>query len=101
MTATILNNTPAQGKITLRFEWSANSIKANEIASNAAELLHSRGLGPINQDGQIPFDELSNQQKADILDDYLRDIIISLSHQQAADSAAQAARDAIMKEDFD
>lgn len=81
MTATFHTNQPTAGKTTVRFQWSADSAKLQTIMNNYALHLHSRGIGPTQTHPQtgavtlVPFADLTNQQKLNIVDGYLMEMI--------------------------
>ena len=94
-------------KSTVQFELSADTDKLNGLLNKAAEALHSRGLGPTRElesgDGgpergrarleQVPFEELSNQQKADLLQGYIKTVLQDLVSHQRREDAKKAALD--------
>lgn len=84
MGAEFLPNTPVAGKTTIRFEWAADTAKLQAIAERIAESYHRRGYGPADGGGeQIPFGDLTNQQKLDIIYNFTTDQLKSASQGHA------------------
>lgn len=97
MTAIFQTNTPTAGKTTVRFTWAADTAKVQTIVGNFAQLLHSRGLGPVDANGvKIPFANLTNQQKLNIVDEYLLDTIRGNARQRRLKTAIDTATDAVL-----
>lgn len=97
MTAIFQTNTPTAGKTTVRFIWSADTAKVQTIVGNFAQLLHGRGLGPVDaNEVKIPFANLTNQQKLNIVDDYLLDTISGNARQRRLKTAHDTATDEIL-----
>jgi hypothetical protein len=86
------------GTVCVKFEWpGVETAKATEIVGNAALYDHSRGLGPTEEvDGeqvQIPFAELTNQQKLDMVFAAAQRLIVAQAKTAYINTAQDAARD--------
>ena len=86
------------GTVTIRFDWPGIvTAKAQEIVGYAARYDWLRGLGPTEEvDGeqvQIPFGELTNQQKLDMVFDAAQRLIIAQAKTAYVNAAQNTARD--------
>lgn len=97
MTAIFQTNQPTTGKTSIRFTYSADTAKLQTIVGNFAQMLHSRGAGPVDGNGkQIPFASLTNQQKLDIIDQHLLNAMVNGAKGQRATVAAKVAQDGVL-----
>ena len=83
------------GAVTIRFEWvSVPTARAQEIVNYCALNDHWRGLGPVDEEGQlVPFDELTNQQKLDLVYAAAQRLIIAQAKSAYVNVQQEAARD--------
>lgn len=96
MTAIFQTNQPTTGKTAIRFTYSADTAKLQAIVGNFAQMLHSRGAGPVDGNGkQIPFATLTNQQKLDIIDQHLLNEMVSGAKRHRASIATKAAQEGV------
>ena len=97
------------GTVTIRFEWQSIPIaRAQEIVNYAALYDHNCGLGPTVGEGegerQVPFGELTNQQKLTMTFEAAQRLIIAqakaayINEQQ---DAAKAAATEYADEEYD
>ena len=90
----IVNN----GTVSIRFEWpNIATARAQEIVNYAALYDHNRGLGPTEEvDGeqvQVPFDELTNQEKLDMVYAAAQRLIIAQAKTAYVNEQQNEARD--------
>ena len=86
------------GTVDIRFDWPGIVIaKAQEIVGYAARYDWLRGLGPTEEiDGeqvQIPFGELTNQQKLDMVFAAAQRLIIAQAKSAYVNEQQNSARD--------
>lgn len=80
---------------TVRFEYTATTVKISNILNAAAHYLFDNKFGTdINNPPPVPFASLTNQQKLNLLDDHLKRVIMDLAKSYNANNAADTARDA-------
>ncbi len=80
---------------TIAFEYTALTKKVQDVVGAAARHLYD--LDSVDVPSTAPFDNLTNQQKLDLLDKYVRRLINDAARQaniSAAIAAAAAAADA-------
>ena len=69
------------GMATVAFSYTATTAKNVEVLSDASEALFDRGLGDHgDEETPIVFDDLSNQDKLDLVDAYIKDVIINMAN---------------------
>jgi len=69
------------GMATVAFSYTATTAKIVEVLSDASEALFDRGLGDHgDEETPIVFDDLSNQDKLDLVDAYIKDVIINMAN---------------------
>lgn len=73
---------------TIKFEYSATTSRVVNIIDNAVHYLWSRGRG----DQSANYADLTNQDKLDILDAYLKDNVVDLAKTNYINTASDAAR---------
>ena len=80
-------------QVTVKFEYTANLAKVQQVITDAAHILWDRGLGEHGT-GEAPilFDELNNQQKLDIVDQYVKQEILTLARNYITTIGQNAAR---------
>lgn len=103
MTAIFQTNQPSAGKTTVRFTYSADTAKLTAILDRAALNMWNRKRGLVGASGEfVPFANLTNQQKLDLVDTFIQKTISDLSLQnrhQVAESAARAGVEAALEQD--
>ena len=76
------------GMATVAFSYTATTAKIVEVLSDASEALFDRGLGDHgDEETPIVFDDLSNQDKLDLVDAYIKDVIINMANTKQLDKA--------------
>ena len=73
----------AGDKTTITFEYVADSTKVSNSLNDAVHYLYPAVFGDLydENDVLIPFEELTNQQKLDVLDAWVRKTILDLAKQ--------------------
>ena len=86
------------GTVTVAFAYRATAEKITTTVGDAVHYLYPQTYsGPLEAEGEaiIPFDELTNQQKLDVLDAWLRksvlDFALQYDRQRIRDEATAAA----------
>ncbi len=80
------------GMATVAFSYTATTAKIVEVLSDASEALFDRGLGDHGtKEAPIVFADLSNQDKMDLVDKYLKDVIVNMAN----DFKLKSAKDAV------
>ena len=83
--------TTADGLTKISFEYTATTAKIEAVVGDASEMLFDRGLGDHgDEEAPIVFADLSNQDKLDLVDDYIKDIIVNRANQFKLDEAKDA-----------
>ena len=78
MSATV---TTDSGDTTVSFAYTATTEKIVSVVGDASEALFDRGLGDHgDEETPIVFDDLSNQDKLDLVDAYIKDVIINMAN---------------------
>lgn len=92
MTATFIVN--GDGTTTVQFEYTAANQRVLDTAGDAAHLLFDqhRFVQP-DPDNPLTFDELTNQQKLNLLDAYVLKSILSIAKQYYVEYSIAVARD--------
>ncbi len=90
MTATL---TTVSGNTTLKFEYTATTAKMVDILGDSAEYLWKE---ETDEDGKItnPFEDATNQEKVDVIDDHVKQVIINLANTFKSQKAQTLAREA-------
>ena len=84
----IVNN----GTTTLRLDYTATTAKIQAVSSDAVHILWDRGRGDHGTDDEpIVWGDLSNQDKVDILYDYIKDTIMGLGKEYTVKTDKDAA----------
>ena len=79
------------GMATVAFSYTATTAKIVEVLSDASEALFDRGLGDHgDEEAPIVFADLSNQDKLDLVDDYIKDVIINMANAKLLSKAKDA-----------
>ncbi len=93
--------TVKNGNATLKFEYSSSTEKMNNRAGDAVHELWDRGQGNHGTEEEpIEWDDLSVQDKVDILDEYINTVIKNMAKQYHGSAAAKAGRD-VAEAEFD
>lgn len=79
------------GTITVRFEYTAATQKVQDTIGDAGEFLWSIGIRAPSTPAVGTYDELTNQQKLDIVDFYIRQDVINKAKGQYVTDALAAA----------
>ena len=78
-------------KTKVSFEYEALTAKIQSVVSDCAESLFKNGRGDHGSEEEpIVFADLSNTEKLDIVDDYIKDIIVNRANQFKLDEAKDA-----------
>jgi len=83
MTLTIINN--GDGTFTAEFEYTAAQAKISDTLDAAAHQLWVLGYGPTTPEtgsqpgSRVPYDQLTNPQKLAMIDQFVRDGVVSLA----------------------
>lgn len=78
------------GNTTVNFDYTATNAKIQALVSDAAEALFDRGRGDHGtEESPIVFEDLSNQDKLDLVDDYIKDVIIDMANAKALKKAKE------------
>ena len=81
------------GQTEVSFNYTATTAKIVSVLSDASEALFDRGLGDHgSEEAPIVFADLTNQDKLDIVDGYLKDIIVNMAN----DKKLSKAKDAVV-----
>ena len=80
------------GDVTVRFEYTADLTKVQTVISDAAHRLWDTGAGYHGtKNSPILFDDISNQQKVDIVDQYVKQEILALARNYLTTISRNAA----------
>ena len=83
--------TTADGKTKVSFKYEATTTKIQAVVGDCAEALFDRGLGDHGSEEEpIVFADLSNTEKLNIVDDYIKEIIVNRANQFKLDEAKDA-----------
>lgn len=87
------------GTVTVTFAYTAVTVKAQETVNQAAA--HVYHVYPIlDESGEIvPFENLTNQQKLNILDRHILRVILDAARANLVNEATEAARQAALGDD--
>ena len=86
--------TTSGGDTTMKLQYVAETAKVQEVVGDAVNLLWDRGLGDHgDDDNPIVWGDLSNQDKLDILDGYVKSVILGLAREYEVKAQTAAARD--------
>ncbi len=82
---------------TISFIYTAPTASIISIVGDAGELLYGRDIGniftgPDDSPVLTPYTSLTNQQKLNVVDGYLKQVILTLSNTAKANRAVDAAR---------
>lgn len=81
-------------RVTVTFEYEADLTKAQQVIVDGAHLLWDRGMGNHgDEETPIVFTDLNNQDKLDIVDTYVRRVILDLARTYSSEEAQAAARE--------
>jgi hypothetical protein len=85
------------GNVELTFTYTAELEKVQNVINNTVQFLynHPGGQAYRQYDGGvlIPFDSLTNQQKVDIVDSFVRSSILQKSRRNIIEQSIEAARE--------
>jgi hypothetical protein len=80
---------------TITFSWTAPTEKIVSIVGDCSEYLFDHGYGDHGtEEEQIVFADLNNNQKLQLVEAHLKDVIINASNTFKSIKAQDAARDA-------
>ena len=83
--------TTADGLTSVSFKYTATTAKIVAVVGDASEMLFDRGLGDHgDEETPIVFDDLSNQDKLDLVDAYIKDVIINMANAKLLSKAKDA-----------
>lgn len=90
MSASFIIN--GDGTISFRFEYTAQTQNIQDAANDAAEHLFKEGWflqpDPFNP---LSFDQLTNQQKLDLLDDFVKRSLLGIAKRRYITNSIEAA----------
>ena len=87
------------GMTTVNFEYVATTEKVLTSVEDAVHYLYPNTFGKILEDGVvIPFEELTNQQKLDVLDVWLKKTVLDLAKQYDRQRILEEAKAAAAEE---
>lgn len=93
MTAIFQTNQPSAGKTTVRFTYWADTAKLSAILDRVALNMWNRKRGFVGASGEfVPFANLTNQQRLNLVDAFIQKTISDLSLQNRHNVAGQAAK---------
>jgi len=79
--------------VTVCLEYTAPIAKAQDVIGDAAHYLYDHGKGDHGTDEEpTTFDDLSNQDKLDLVDAHVKQVILDLSNAYMINVAKEAAR---------
>jgi len=88
MSATV---TTDNGNTTVSFAYTATTEKIVSVIGDCSESLFDRGRGDHgDEETPIVFDDLSNQDKLDLVDAYIKDVIINMANAKLLSKAKDA-----------
>ena len=83
------------GELKITFEYQAETTKVQAIIEDAAEYLLSHGYGYYGADDKpVLFEDLTNQEKLDLVNLHVRQVIINLANSWKSTEAQRIAREA-------
>ena len=83
--------TTADGNTKISFEYTATTAKIVEVLSDASEALFDRGRGDHGtEETPIVFADLSNTDKLDIVDEYIKDTVVNMANDKLLSKAKTA-----------
>jgi len=84
--------TTADGLTSVSFKYTATTAKIVAVVGDASEMLFDRGLGDHgDEEAPIVFADLTNQDRLDIVDGYLKNVIVNMAN----DFKLKSAKDAV------
>lgn len=81
--------TVSAGNTTITFTYTGPSAKAQAVALGAAHRLYIQGLPPHTQ---AEWDALTNQQKLDVLDAFVKTQLVDMARMDLLTTATQTAQ---------
>jgi len=87
---------------TVQFEYTKPTTTIQSIVGDAAEYLFNKGFGDHGTDeSPIIFDDLTNQEKLNLLDAHVRNVIVDLANTYKSIQAQIVAREAEASNEYD
>lgn len=81
------------GKLRVVFWYQADLDKTQAISEDAAEYLWNTTYGQYDENNELlPFDDLTNQEKLDLVDLHVKQVILDLSNTFKSMEAQEVAR---------
>ena len=78
----------ADGLTKVSFEYEATTEKIQAVVGDVSEALFDRGQGNHgNEEVPVLFTDLSNQDKLDLVDTYVKDVIINMANAKQLEKA--------------
>jgi len=78
--------TTADGKTKVSFKYEATTTKIQAVVGDCAEALFDRGLGDHGTEEEPKvFADLSNQDKLDLIDEYIKKVIVNTANAKKLD----------------
>ena len=83
--------TTADGLTSVSFKYTATTAKIVAVVGDASEMLFDRGLGDHgDEETPIVFADLTNKEKLDIVDGYIKDVIVNMANAKLLSKAKDA-----------
>lgn len=81
-------------QLAIEFSYTGNLNKVQEIVTDAAHYLFEHGGNQGTEEEPIVFDDLNNQEKLDLVDAYVKRVILDMANSYKSNAAQKAAREA-------
>lgn len=89
----MINFTTSNGNGTITLSYTAPLAKIQSLAESAAEFLFARGYGDHGTEEEpLTFDDLTNTQKLEILDQIVKEILMNYAKTGYIDAEIETAR---------
>ena len=90
------------GELMITFEYQAETTKVQAIVEDAAEYLWNHGYGDHGADEEpILFEDLTNQQKLNLVDLHVRRVILDLANSWKSTEAQRIARETETESEYE
>lgn len=88
--------------VTITFEYTTNQTKAQSIIGDSAHYLWDKGFGDHGTDKEpVFFDDLTNQQKLNVVDEYVKKSILDTSNTYKSVEAQNLARETEAESEYE
>lgn len=89
-----IDTSSSNGNITVTLTYTAAAQKVTDTLDNAAQYLFGRGFGDHGtEETPREYSDLSNSEKLDIIDEYVKKTIIDAARTHRVNSAVDAERE--------